>query len=654
VAATTLLDQFHSGAPNLNVLVTARHGTVDSPAVAAAGREITRRLESEPNVANVQSYWQLGSIAALRADHGRQAVIAARIEGTQDQFVHREKAVAASLRHLPAAITVQLGGFAPAFSVVDELIERGVIISEAIAIPITMLLLLYVFGSVVAAAMPLTIAAVSVVGTLALLRLLSVFMEVSVFAENLTTAMGFALAIDYSLFLVSRYREERDAGFDDELALIRAVNKAGRMVLGSALTVMVALAVLLVFPITFLRSIAVAGMGVAILAGVGAVIVLPAALSMLGPRINAWTVWQRSIKPPDDGYWRRTAIRVMRHPLIYATAAVAFLMFLASPFLGIHLGYLDDKVLPLSNPVRQTDDTLRREFSSGQTGAIQVVIPSFQKGQPLAVTAETFRYAQSLSELPKVLRVESALGFFIKGQHVAVPTSYAAQYREPRGTWLSVVPTVDPLSVQAESVVTEVRTAPSPYRVQIGGLSAQFLDSTTLIEARMPLAFGLIGLAMFVLLFVLFGSIVIPIKAMVLNVFSLAATFGAMVWIFQDGHLFGVARLHGHGERHRGHPGDDVLRRLRALHGLRGLLDLADQGAARSGREQRGRGGHRSPAQRSHHHRGRPAAGGRLLDADHQPDLGHQAVRRRPVPSRPGRCLPDPGRAGPRLHEGHG
>jgi RND superfamily putative drug exporter len=251
-------------------------------------------------------------------------------------------------------------------------------------------------------------------------------------------------------------------------------------------------------------------------------------------------VWQRSIKPPEDGYWRRTAIRVMRHPLVYATATIAFLVFLASPFLGIHLGYLDDKVLPLSNPVRQTDDTLRQEFSSGQAGAIQVVVPAFIKGQALAVTAETYRYAQSLSELPKVLRVESALGFFIKGQHVAVPTSYAAQYREPRGTWLSVVPTVDPLSVQAESVVTEVRTAPSPYPVQIGGLSAQFLDSTTLIEARMPLAFGLIGLAMFVLLFVLFGSIVIPIKAMVLNVFSLAATFGAMVWIFQDGHLSGL------------------------------------------------------------------------------------------------------------------
>jgi putative drug exporter of the RND superfamily len=282
-------------------------------------------------------------------------------------------------------------------------------------------------------------------------------------------------------------------------------------------------------------------MGVAALAGVGAVIVLPAALSLLGPRINALTVWQRSIKPPEDGYWRRTAIRVMRHPLLFGAAALAFLMFLASPFLGIHLGYLDDKVLPPSNPVRQTDDTLRHEFGSGQVGAIQVVMPSFGSGPTsLAVTAKTYRYAQELSELPKVTRVESAMGFFINGQHVAVPAPYSAQYFEQHGTWLSVLPSVDPLSVQAEGVVTEVRAAPAPYPVLVGGLSAQFLDSTKVIEARMPLAFGLIALTMFVLLFVLFGSIIIPIKAMVLNVLSLSATFGAMVWIFQEGHLSGL------------------------------------------------------------------------------------------------------------------
>jgi RND superfamily putative drug exporter len=541
VAATALLQQFHAGSPNLTVLVTARHGTVDSPAVAAAGRAITRRLEAERYVANVQSYWQLGSIAALRADHGRQAVIAARIEGTQNEFVHREQAVAASLRSLPAAVTVQLGGYAPAFSEVDALIEKGLIVSELIAVPITLLLLLFVFGSVVAAAMPLTIAGVAVVGTLAILRILSLFTEVSVFAENLTTALSFGLAIDYSLFIVSRYREELEAGFDCDLALVRAVARAGRMVFGSALTVVAALAVLLVFPIGFLRSIALAGVAVALLAGVAAVIVLPATLSLLGPRINAWTIWSRSVRPPDDGYWRRTAVVVMRHPLAAATAVIMFLLFLASPFLGIHLGYLDDKVLPLSNHVRQTDDTLRREFSSGQVGAIQVVMPSFGGEQPdLHVTSQVYRYARHPSELPEVLRVESAMGFFVQGQHVAVPASYAAQYHQQRGTWLSVLPAVDPLSVRSESVVREVRSAHAPYPVLVGGLSAQFLDSTSLIESRLPLAFALIAVIMFALLFVLFGSVFIPIKAMLLNLLSLSATFGAMVWIFQDGHLSGL------------------------------------------------------------------------------------------------------------------
>jgi RND superfamily putative drug exporter len=541
IAATALLQQFHAGSPNITVLITARHGTVDSPAVVRAGQALTQRLESEHDVSNVQSYWQLGSIPALRADHSRQAIIAARIDGTQNQFVHRERGVAASLSPVPSAVSIQLGGFAPAFSEVDALIEHGLIISEAVAVPITMLLLLFVFGSVVAAAMPLTIAGVAVIGTLAVLRLLSTFMEVSIFAENVTTALSFGLAIDYSLFIVSRYREELDDGCTPNQALVRAVSRAGRMVFGSALTVMVALAILLVFPIAFLRSIAVAGIAVALLAGVASVIVLPATLAVLGPRINACTVWHRSVRPPEDGYWRRTALRVMRHPLPYAAAAIAALMLLASPFLGIHLGYLDDKVLPTSDHVRQTDDTLRHAFGSAEVGAIQVVMPSFGSGPAtLAVEAKVYRYAQNLSRLPKVQRVESAVGFFIKGRHVAVPASYIAQYYQQRGTWFSVLPTVDPLSMQAESIVRDVRDFYSPYPVLVGGVSAQFLDSTAIIEARMPLAFALIALTMFVLLFVLFGSVVIPMKAMVLNALSLSATFGAMVWIFQEGHLSGL------------------------------------------------------------------------------------------------------------------
>ncbi|HEX3793436.1 MAG TPA: MMPL family transporter [Acidimicrobiales bacterium] len=541
VASSVLEGHFHAGAPNVTVLVTARKGTVNSPAAAAAGLAITHRLEAERYVANVQSYWTLGSPAALRADGQRQAVIAFRIEGTQNQFVQREQAIAATLDHVPAGISVQLGGFAPAFSRVDSLIERGVLISEAIAVPLTMLLLLFVFGSVIAAAMPLTIAGVAVIGTLAILRLLSTFTEVSVFAENLTTALSFGLAIDYSLFVVSRYREELETGASYDEALTRAVSRAGRTVFGSALTVMAALAVLLVFPIDFLRSISLAGMAVAALAGLSALLVLPAALSALGPRINSFVVWRRSVSPPSNGWWRRTAVRVMRHPLPYAAAAITVLVFLATPIVGLRMGYLDDRVLPTTDHLRQTDDTLRREFGSAEVGAIQVVMPSYGSGPTtLRTVSQLYGYAERLSELPKVSRVETAMGFFIKGQHVTVPASYSNQYLEPGGTWFAVLPSVDPLSVQSESVVRSVRATPSPHPVLVGGVSAQFLDSTSVIESRMPLAFGLIAVVMFVILFMLFGSVVIPIKALLLNLLSLSATYGAMVWMFQDGHLSGL------------------------------------------------------------------------------------------------------------------
>ena len=197
-------EHFHAGAPNVTVLVTARQGTVNSPAASAAGLVLTHRLRLSATSPMCSRTGPSVRPPALRADHERQAVIAFRIEGTQNQFVERERAIAATLDDVPAAVTVQLGGFAPAFARVDTLIERGVLISEAIAVPLTMLLLLFVFGSVIAAAMPMTIAGVAVIGTLAILRLLSMFTEISVFAENLTTALSFGLAIDYSLFVVSR------------------------------------------------------------------------------------------------------------------------------------------------------------------------------------------------------------------------------------------------------------------------------------------------------------------------------------------------------------------------------------------------------------------------------------------------------------------
>jgi RND superfamily putative drug exporter len=532
-AATVLQDDLHAGQPNLVLLVTAPRGSVDSPGVAAVGRALTARLAAEPDMANVMSYWSLDSVPVLRTADRSQALIVGRIVGNQDQIVRREPAVVAGLGHIPNTISVRAGGFGPAFQAVNTVVEHDLVRAELIAIPITAVLLLFVFGSAIAALMPLTIAGVAVVGTLAVLRLLTSFTPVSVFAVNLTTALGLGLAIDYSLFVVSRFREELAAGHGVEPALETTLATAGRTVAGSALTVAAALSALLVFPLMFLKSFAYAGIAVSLLAGLAATIVLPAILGLLGHRVNAVTVWRRSIHPPAIGFWSRTAGMVMRRPVVVIVVVVGALAVLASPFLGLKLGYLDYRVLPPSNPVRQTNDLLTAEFGTGQSGALAVVAPGVKPSQQ----AEVVAYGRRLSRLSGVARVDTEGGIFVHGVGVPIAGAYLSQFRSDHGTWLSVVPSVDPLSAAGEHLVQDVRAGPAPFPILVGGTPAQFVDSTAVITSRLPLALGLIAAVSFLLLLILFRSLLIPIKALVLNVLSLSATFGAMVWIFQQGHL---------------------------------------------------------------------------------------------------------------------
>jgi len=533
-AATVLQNDLHGGQPNLILLVTAHDGSVDSPSVAAAGRALTARLAAEPNMANVMSYWSLGSVPVLRSAHGSQALILGRIVGNQDQIVRREPAVIAGLGYVPSAVAIRAGGFGPAFQEVNSVVERDLVRAELVAIPLTAVLLLFVFGSAIAALMPLTIGGVAVVGTLFVLRLLTGFTPVSVFAVNLTTALGLGLAIDYSLFVVSRFREELAAGREADAALEATLASAGRTVAGSALTVAAALSVLLVFPLMFLQSFAYAGVAVSLLAGLAALVVLPAILGLLGHRVNALVVWRRSVHPPAVG--SRTAALVMRRPVVVIVVVVGALAVLGSPFLGLKLGYLDYRVLPPSNHVRQTTDVLTKEFGSSQGAALAVVAPGVRPSQQDTVA----QYGKRLSLLSGVARVDTESGVFVHGGQVPIAAGYVSQFRSDHGTWLSVVPSVDPLSPAGEHLVTEIRAGPKPFPVLVGGLPAQFVDSNAVITSRLPLALGLIAAISFLLLLFLFRSLLIPLKALVLNVLSLSATFGAMVWIFQQGHLSGL------------------------------------------------------------------------------------------------------------------
>ncbi len=546
-ADQALLDRFGVGVPNVVLLVTADDpGTGDQPAVnrpdvADAGSALTARLAAEPGVTDVASYWSLGQLPPLRNDDGTRALVLARLTGSEDEVDARIDELVAEYEGDHGVVDVQFSGFAHIFSQVSDTIEHDLVRAELIAIPITLILLLFIFRSVVAAALPLAIGALSVVSTFLVLRILASFTDVSVFALNLVTAMGLGLAIDYALFVVNRYREELAGGHDHDQAVARTVRTAGRTVAFSAGTVAASLLALLVFPIGFLKSFAYAGVAVAALAGLFSVTVLPALMAALGPRIDALAIRNtRSSKPVEAGAWYRVARGVMRRPIPIATVVVIVLLFLGTPFRHIELGLPDDRVLPPDADARVATDVIRDEFSSNEAGAASVVATDIGDPTSPQLAAAIDDYARRLSLLPDVARVDSSAGVYADGAEVIDSIPFLVdRFARPHATYLSVVPDVEPNSLEGEAFVNGVRAEPAPFDVQVTGTSAQLADSKSALLDAMPLALAIIAAITFVLLFLLFGSVVVPLKALVLNVLSLSATFGAIVYVFQEGHFSG-------------------------------------------------------------------------------------------------------------------
>src|SRR5215217_14528 len=551
-AAKVLADEFGTGDPNLVLLVTAKGGRVDDPAVAAAGEALTRRLAAEPDLAQVVSYWATGA-PALKSTDGSQALVLGRITGDDEGLDERAAALTGAYARDDATLRVQVGGQAQVFREVGEQVESDLARAESIAVPITLLLLVLVFASAVAGALPLAVGGFAIVGTLLVLRVLAEVTDVSIYALNLTTALGLGLAIDYSLFIVSRYREELRAGREPADALVVTMGTAGRTVLFSAATVAVSLLALLVFPLYFLRSFGYAGIAVVALAAIGALVVLPALLAVLGRRVDRLRlpIGRRraaavATREPEAGLWHRIATSVMRRPVPIALAVVAFLVLLGTPFLGVRFGLPDDRVLPVGAEGRQVAEAVRANFAADETSALSVVTPGI--GDPAAHLADIDGYAAALSRLDGVDRVDALTGSYAAGQRLQgpLPTGDAAISPEARrfaaadGTWLSVVPSVEPYSAAGEDLVAAVRHLQAPLGAQVTGPSAQLVDTKASLFGNLPAAGAIIALVTFALLFVMTGSVVIPVKALVLNLLSLTAIYGAMLFIFQDGHLAGV------------------------------------------------------------------------------------------------------------------
>jgi RND superfamily putative drug exporter len=540
--AVELQERFsRAGQSDFVVVVTARDGDVDAPDVRAAGLAMTKRLGSEPDIAQASSYW-VGNLGPLKSDDGSQALVFGSIKGDLDAKVKAVDELSKRYTIRTDVISTAVTGRAEVARQVSEQAEHDLQRSELLTAPIVFIALVLVFGGIIAALLPLSVGILAVVATLLVLTILVALTDVSVFALNLTTGLGLGLAIDYSLFVVSRYREELATGASTNVAVGRTMQTAGRTVVFSAATVMISLASLLLFPVTYLRSFAYAGVAVVFLAAVASVIVLPAILAVLGPRVEALRVFKVK-EPTDEGFWGRQAKRVMKHPVPYALGVSAVLVVLAIPFLNFNPGLIDDRVVPDSISSRATTDQIRENFASREADALQVLVPNANLEKDSDAIGA---FARKLVVLPGVARVDAGNGYYLvtDGKVVVAPPNELADRFRPdsgtRGTWLSVVPDIEPHSAAGEQLVKDIRATAAPFAFTVAGESAKLVDTKEAVTRMLPWTLAVIALATFILLFLMTGSLLVPVKALALNVLSLTATFGAMVWIFQEGHLSGL------------------------------------------------------------------------------------------------------------------
>ncbi|NUR28184.1 MAG: MMPL family transporter [Catenulispora sp.] len=523
------------GEANLVLVVRARSGGVDEGAAAQAGRDLTRRLTADPGLAKVISYFRTAD-PALRSTDGRSAMVLAHVLGDDKQIPETVDRLTSGYAADNAAVTIRAGGEAAVNDGVRGQVNKDLARAESIAVPLTLLLLVLAFGSVVAALLPLAIGLVAILGTFAELALLGRITDMSVFAINLTTALGLGLGIDYALLMVARFRECLSQGTSVEDAVLGTMRTAGRTIAFSALTVAAALAALMVFPFFFLRSFAYAGIGVVAIAAGSALIIMPALLAALGHRVNAgrlpWAKTQGSAAPG----WGRLAAAVMKRPAVLAVPVVALLALLASPVLSAGFGTTDETVLPAGAPVRQAADALHTDFQGNQATAVQIITSG------PADTPSVAAYAAKLSSLPNAVRVDSSAGSFAHGQPIGAPQPGAAALATSTAQRLTLFTAESSHSSAAQRLVHDARALPGPAGTStlVGGSTARLVDTQHAITARLPYAIAWVVVTTFIVLFLFTGSVTQPLRALVLNTLGLAASVGTMVWIFQDGHLSGV------------------------------------------------------------------------------------------------------------------
>ncbi len=510
------------------ILVIDTFANIDDPQSVAAANELLAQVADEENIESIVSYWNTNqeSLKSFDGNAGLALVYFAK-DLDSEQAAATAKNIQDTYDKESAGTRAYVGGIEVLYEAINGQIENDLKIAEAIAIPLNVLMLLFVFGAAVAAGLPMVVALGSIAGSFFVLYLVTQFTDVSVFALNLITGLGLGLGIDYALLIVNRFREELARTNDVAASVVTTVSTAGRTVFYSGITVALVLASMLLFPQYFLKSFAYAGVSVVLFAVLASLIALPATLALLGHKVDKWKIRRGDLKPKESGAWSTLATAVMKRPILIIVGTVALLVALASPALDAKFSQVDDRVLPASNPAAIASDQIRERFESQIP--VEVLVPIS------ASTAEVNDYAKALVADPNVISALTSDSFFEEDTAVPVAPEQAVTPSQAHHR-ITLYTNVESRNMDAQNLVTRLRAIEPPAEgTLVGGQAAIFTDSQNGISENLPAVLGWLIIATLIILFLFTGSAVLPIKAVILNMLSLGATLGVLVWVFQDG-----------------------------------------------------------------------------------------------------------------------
>ncbi|KRO49615.1 MAG: multidrug RND transporter [Actinobacteria bacterium BACL4 MAG-120820-bin23] len=515
--AEYLQDTFDVRNPSIVMAVHTKGGSINDPDVVTSAEELESQIRNDSNTDKVISYWSSGNSPFLKSKDGTSGLMFVYLKTTD--FTETDKLGGQYQEKYNGTyknLDVYVSGEAVFANAINGNIQEDLKVAEFISIPLTFLLLLLVFGALVASAMPLVIGVTAIIGTFFVMYLLTLFTDVSIFVLNLTTGLGLGLGIDYALLIVNRFREELAKGLSKESAIVNTMKTAGKTVFYSGLTVVVTLISLMFFPLNFLKSMGYAGASVVALAVFGALIPLPALLVMLGEKVNKGRVRRGALIQREDGRWAQVARFVMRKPITVVAASLAILFFFISPIGNAKFGQVDTDQLPATDRAYISSQFIAEQFPGEEGNPIEIIFPN-GSSQPAEISA----FTNQLSSVVGIARVGAPQ---VVGNAVRVE---AVQLMKPR-------------TPASEALIEEIRALPSPDGMLVGGVAADYADTQGAIADTLPIVFGWVVLIVLLLLFAFTGSLILPIKAILLNFLSLAATIGVLWWVFGEGNLQSV------------------------------------------------------------------------------------------------------------------